>query len=144
MYLSAFVAALHYLALGVGFSGVWIRGRGLRAGNLAETFHGDNLWGIAAILWIGSGLARAFGGLEKGSDWYLHQPLFWVKMGLFGAVFLLELWPMVTLIRWRVWQARGQPFDTSVMPTLARVNTVELVLTALIPFVAVGMARGIR
>lgn len=144
MYTSALVAALHFLALGVGFAGVWMRGRGLRAGDVPAVLHGDTLWGIAAILWLGTGLGRAFGGLEKGTDWYLHKPFFHVKMGLFLAVLLLELWPMATFIRWRMRRAKGLPIDVSRMPLLARVNTAELLITAAIPFAAVAMTRGIH
>ena len=143
MFLSALVAALHFLTLGLGFAGVWVRGRGLRAGNVGETLYGDNLWGIAAVLWIGTGLARAFGGLEKGTAWYLHNPLFWVKMGLFVLVMAIEMRPMITFIRWRIRLGRGEAIDTSVMPALARLNAVEIVLTGAIPFVAVAMARGL-
>ncbi len=142
MLTSALFAAAHYLALGVGFAGVWIRGRGLRAGDVGTILHGDTLWGVAAVLWLASGLSRAFGGLEKGTDWYLAQPLFWAKMGVFGLVWLLELWPMVTFVRWRIRRARGEAIDTSPLPLLARVNAVEIALTALLPLLAVGMARG--
>jgi putative membrane protein len=39
---------------------------------LNDVFTADSFWGIAALLWIVTGLWRAFGGLEKGSDYYLH------------------------------------------------------------------------
>ena len=133
-------AALHYLALGIGVAGIWIRARGFRARDLATVFYGDNLWGIAALLWIGTGLGRAFGGLEKGTDWYLHNPMFHVKMGLFGLAALLELWPMVTLIRWRI---RKDSVDMRLFPTFARISIVELVILGLIPFAASAMARGV-
>lgn len=108
------------------------------------TLYGDNMWGIASILWIGTGLMRAFGGLEKGTHWYLNQPLFWAKMAVFGVAALLELWPMATFIRWRVRQAKGQELDLSSMPLLWKINLIEIVLIATIAFLAAGMARGIR
>ena len=58
--------------------------------------------GVAAALWLVTGLLRAFGGLEKGSAFYLASRLFWLKMALFALVVALEVWPMLTLIRWRV------------------------------------------
>lgn len=77
MWLRWMVAALHLLALGVGLGAVWARGRALHgvldAQGLQRVFYADNLWGIAAALWITTGLARAFAGLEKGSDYYLTQ-----------------------------------------------------------------------
>ena len=98
MWLRWMVAALHLLALGVGLGAVWARGRALRgeldAQGLQRVFYADTLWGIAAGIWIATGLARAFAGLEKGSAYYLHNHAFWVKMTLLGLVLLLEVSPM--------------------------------------------------
>ncbi len=58
----------------------------------------DNVWGLSALLWIGTGLARVFGGFEKGSAFYVANPMFQLKMGLLGAVMLLELCPIDTLL----------------------------------------------
>jgi len=83
------LAAVHLLALGVGLGGVWARGRALQAPldvpALRRVFSADTWWGIAAVLWIGTGLVRAFGGYEKGAFYYLHNHLFWAKMGLLAA-----------------------------------------------------------
>jgi putative membrane protein len=125
------------------YRGVWARGRALRRGDLPAAFTADAAWGIAALLWLATGLARAFGGLEKGTHWYLHYPLFHVKMGLFVAILLLEIYPMVTLIRWRIARRGGGQADTSTLPTLVRLNTIEVALTVAIPFVAGAMARGV-
>ncbi len=65
------LAAIHLLALGLGFGAVWARGRALRGeldpAGLRRAFYADTWWGVAAVLWIGTGLVRAFGGFEKGS-----------------------------------------------------------------------------
>jgi len=83
------LAAVHLLALGVGLGAVWARGRALQAPlevpALRRVFSADTWWGIAAVLWIGTGLVRAFGGYEKGDFYYLHNHLFWAKMGLLAA-----------------------------------------------------------
>jgi len=80
------LAAVHLLALGVGLGAVWARGRALQAPldvpTLRRVFYADTWWGIAALLWISTGLVRAFGGYEKGAVYYLHNHLFWAKMGL--------------------------------------------------------------
>src|SRR5215469_16605182 len=106
MALSALVSALHMLALAIGLSSIFMRARYLRAkpledAGLQRIFKADTFWGIAAVLWLATGLARAFGGLEKGTQYYLHNALFHTKLTLFIVVVLLELWPMITLIRWR-------------------------------------------
>jgi putative membrane protein len=138
------VSALHLLALGIGLGAVWARGRALRGSvDVAAVLRADNWWGVAAVLWIATGLTRALGGLEKGWAFYRDSPLFWVKMALLGAVFALELWPMATFLRWRLRQARDQPIDLRHAAALRRLNLVEVALTVAIPFVAAGMARGL-
>ncbi len=144
--LSAVVSSLHLLALAVGIPAVYFRGRALR-GTLDETafrrlFVADNLWAAAAGLWVTTGLLRAFAGLEKGSAFYLGSALFWTKMALVVAIFALEVWPMVTFIRWRGARRRGGVPDTSAARRLYLVNHVQLALAVLIVFVAGFMARG--
>ncbi len=142
--LAAVISALHILALGIGLGAVYARGRGLRRKDLDAILFADNWWGIAALLWIGTGLWRAFGGLEKGTSFYISNPVFHLKMGIFGIVGLLEMWPMVTFMRWRSAMGRDEAPDLSPCPTFYRVNTIQLACLALIPFAAAMMARGIR
>src|SRR5688572_33076415 len=122
MLVRAVVAALHYLALGIGLGAVVARGLRLRALGRAPTdaaqltplFHADSLWGLAAALWLATGLLRAFAGLEKATAFYINNGFFYVKMTLFLAVFALEITPMVTFIRWRAARSRGAtPWTTA-------------------------------
>ena len=139
----AVLSALHVLAFGIGLVGVWNRGRAMRAGDVERVLAADNAWGISALLFIGSGLARLLGPFEKGVSWYLSNPLFHLKMTLFGLVLLLELWPMITFVRWRIARGRGRAVDASVLPRLAVINSLELTLVLILPFVASAMARGL-
>ena len=145
--LSAVVSSLHLLALALGLPAVFLRGRALKgsldAEGLRRLLAADNVWGVAALLWIVTGLLRAFGGLEKGADFYLHSPLFWTKMALFLAVLLLEIRPMATFIRWRIGLGRGEAIDTSVARALYTINHVELAIVVVMVFVASLMARGV-
>ena len=144
--ISAVVSALHVLALAVGLPAVFLRGRALGrpldAGGLRRLFAADNAWGVAALLWIGTGLARAFGGIEKGTQFYLSSRLFWVKLGLFAAILALELWPMTAFIRWRMRRGRGLAPDTSRARLFYVLNHAEMALVVVIVFVASFMARG--
>lgn len=145
---SALLSALHVLALGLGLPAVFFRGRALRAvqtdpAAVPKVLSADSAWGVAALLWLATGLLRAFAGFEKGTHFYLASPLFHLKLTLFGLVFLLELLPMVTFIRWRIARGKQQPVDTSKVPLLTRLNDVELALTLALPFVAAAMARGV-
>ncbi|HEX5529947.1 MAG TPA: DUF2214 family protein [Methylomirabilota bacterium] len=145
--LSAVVSSLHLLALALGLPAVFLRGRALKGPldpeGLRRLLAADNVWGIAALLWIVTGLLRAFGGLEKGADFYLRSPLFWTKMALFLLVLLLEVRPMATFIRWRIRLGRGEAIDTGAARTLYTINHVELATVVVMVFVASLMARGV-
>jgi putative membrane protein len=141
------IAALHLLALGIGLGAIVARARALRgpvdASRLPAVFRADSLWAVAALLWISTGLWRAFGGLEKGGAFYLGSTAFWIKMTLLGVVLVLEVWPMVTLIRWRVAHARGDALDLRSAPALARISLAQTVIVVAMVFVASAMARGL-
>lgn len=140
-------AWLHLLGLGIGLGAVWVRSRALRgpldAAGLRRVFHADGWWGVAAAIWIGTGLVRVLGGLEKGMDYYLRSHVFWTKMALLLVVLLLEIRPAVTLVRWRVQLARGGQPDTASAAGFARISEVQAVLVVLMVLAAAAMARGI-
>ncbi|PYO40733.1 MAG: DUF2214 domain-containing protein [Gemmatimonadetes bacterium] len=140
------LAAFHLLALGVGLGAVWARGRALRgsldAPGLRRAFYADSWWGVAALVWISTGMIRAFGGYEKGSFYYLHNHFFWAKMVLLGVILALEIGPMITLIRWRSRVARGELPDTRAASGMAVVSFVQAGLVVLMVLAATGMARG--
>ena len=92
---------------------------------------------------IATGLLRTFAGLEEGSAYYLHNRAFWIKMALLGCILLPEVWPMTTLMRWRMRQARGQPLDTCAAPVVARISAVQTLLIMVMVFAATAMARGL-
>ncbi|MEZ1314387.1 DUF2214 family protein [Pseudomonas fluorescens] len=142
------LAALHLLAFGLGLWAVLARGTNLRrlaagTGEVRSVLVADNVWGLAALALLVTGGMRAFGGYEKGTDYYLHQPLFHLKMTLFVLILLLEVAPMATLIKWRVALARGASIDTARATLFARVSHVEGVLVLLMVVAATGMARGV-
>jgi putative membrane protein len=145
---AALLSTLHLFGLVMSVSSIFARARAFRRlvsdpTALDAVFFADNLWGLAGLLTIGTGLARAFGSFEKGSGFYLNNGAFLIKMALFGVVFALELYPMVVLIRWRIAKSRGQPLDFAKARLFERLSTAELVVTCCIPFVASMMARGI-
>src|ERR1700694_2727515 len=130
--LAAIVSALHLLALAIGLPAVYLRGRALKgpldADGFRRLFAADTVWGIAALLWVVTGLLRAFGGLEKGTTFYLSSPLFWVKMDLFGLIVLLEVSLMLTFILWRAHLKRCQAPDTPRARAFYLVNLVQMAL----------------
>jgi len=147
----AVLSALHVLALALGLGAVVARGQRLR--DLSRTpeddralrrlFGADSLWGLAAVLWIVTGLGRVFGRLEKEPDFYLRNGFFWVKMGLFALVLALEIRPMVTLLRWRAAKSKaGALVREANISALIALNNAEIAVVLLIPFVAALTARG--
>lgn len=144
--IAAVVSALHVLALALGLPAVYLRGRALKgpldAGGLRRLFAADNVWGIAAVLWLVTGLLRAFTGLEKGTAFYLGSSAFWLKMTFFALILVLEVRPMITFIRWRVGLRQGRSPDVSGARALYVVNHIEMALVVLMVFTAAFMARG--
>lgn len=140
------LGTLHLLALGLGVFGIWSRARALgrlpQAGALKDAFYGDNFWGLAAILWISTGLWRALSYGDKGWAFYQQSAAFWIKMGLLALVLALEIWPMVTLIAWRVQLSKGRNPNVALAPVFARISWVQLAITLFMVAVAAAVARG--
>jgi putative membrane protein len=140
------LAAVHLLALGTGLGAVWARGRALNGAldtaGLRRVFYADAWWGIAALLWIVTGLWRLIGGVEKPAAYYLHNHFFWGKMVLFALIFLLETGPMLALMGWRSVVARGGSPNTSRAGTFATISFVQAALVVLMVLAATAMARG--
>jgi putative membrane protein len=145
MILGALLSAIHVLTLALGLGAVFARGRAL-AGRLDEAgwkhlLAADNAWGVAAALWIASGLGRLFWG-GKELTFYTHNGLFWTKLALFGVIFALEMKPMMTFIRVRSVRQRGSALPSIPLETLKRINAAEFRLVIVIVVVAAFMARG--
>ena len=162
------LAWLHLIALGIGFWAVLARGQALRevarelpgTAALRRAFLADAHWGVAALLWLGTGLWRYLGSTEKTISYYNANHVFLTKMALFVAVIALEIWPMVTLIRWRVAVGRAAPapagpvggavgvqgraaaLEPAVARRMATISYVQGAIVAVMVFTAVAMARG--
>ena len=145
MIISALLSAIHVLALAVGLGSLGMRGFAL-AGRLDEPtwdqlLGADTAWGVAAGLWIASGLARVFRG-GKTPGFYWHNGLFWTKLGLFALVFAIELRPMITFIRVRAARRNRAAVPAFSVDGYRTINSVEIALVVAIVFVAAFMARG--
>jgi putative membrane protein len=155
MTLQIVLAVVHLLALALGLPAVLLRARALahvaRApadrDALGRAFAADGMWGAAAALWIGSGLWRWLAGTEKSTDYYVRNHFFLAKMGVLLVVLLLEVWPMVKLMGWRVAVRGGAAAEPVATPEAARrivaVSYVQSVLVVLMVIFAVSMARGL-
>jgi putative membrane protein len=103
----------------------------------------DNVWGIAALILLPTGLYRLL-VLGKGWSFYANNPYLVVKLGLFGLLFMLELWPMFLLLWQRVVERKGQNIVTSRRARLiSRISLLQTALLIGVLFCAPMMARGV-
>jgi putative membrane protein len=139
------LSAIHVLTLALGLRALGARGHALAqpldAAGWKQLLAADNQWGVAALLWITSGMARvSFGG--KDPSFYFRNGFFWIKMALFAAVLVLELAPMITFIRARLARRRNLPPPAFPVAAYRRLNHAEALVVVAIVFVAAFMARG--
>jgi putative membrane protein len=74
--LQVVLAVVHLLALAVGLPSVLLRAGALRRATqdnshgdaLQRAFAADTLWGVSALLWIGSGLWRYLAGTDSAAQ----------------------------------------------------------------------------
>lgn len=141
------LAAGHLLGLGIGLGAVWARARGLRGPldgpGLRRVFAADTWWGIAALVWIATGLWRLLAGTEKSTGYYIANHVFWLKMAAFVLILLLEARPMLTLVRWRRQVAQGESPDTRIAARLTRTSYLQAGLLIVMLLAATAMARGL-
>lgn len=98
----------------------------------------DLVYGLAAVLVIATGLLKVFAG-DKPAAYYGHNPFFHVKLTVFLLIFLMSIYPTVHFLRYR------RAADSDIVEYPALVGTllkIEIVATALVPLLAVLMARG--
>lgn len=153
------LAALHLLALGIGLGAIWGRARALgdlvnASGGgasdasaatphaLRRAFSTDSWWGVAAALWIATGLWRTLAGTEKGTAYYLGNHVFWAKMGLLLAIIALEVWPATTLVRWRMAAKGSAGWSAEAARRIVVISYVQLALVVAMVIAAAAMARG--
>ncbi|MDE1183713.1 DUF2214 family protein [Paraburkholderia sp.] len=145
------LAAIHLLAFGFALASILRRTSALRRCNgpvvspeiLRTVFRADAIWGLSALALIVTGLTRAFGGVEKGAAYYLHEPLFLAKMGALILILLFEIPPMVALIKWRIELRKGGIPDFGRAMFFANLGVIQAWLLVVMVFAASGMARGI-
>ncbi len=115
----------------------------LNAAALERLARVDLLYGISALLVLATGLARTWWGI-KGFGWYWSQPLLHAKVTLFVAVGVLSLVPTLRYRRWLgAVRAGGALPAAGEVRSTRRLVMVEAHLLALIPLLAVFLARGV-
>lgn len=103
----------------------------------------DLIYGISSIAVLLTGVARTYWGM-KGTGWYWTQPLLHAKITLFIVVAVMSIVPTLRFMRWRRnLRATGAlPTELEIKKT-RRLIMIEAHLVALIPLLAVFLARGV-
>jgi len=148
MWLDALLAYLHVAAI---FLLLWflakewnlLRGS-IDALDFKRIANADLGFGLAAVAVLVTGALRVFCG-AKGAAFYLHNPVFHVKVALFVAAGLVSIAPTLRFLRWRrAWRAdAAYRIEARELVRVRRLLFVELHLIVLIPLAAVLMARGL-
>ena len=145
---SALIAYLHFMAM-IAIAVILVMQHmicvpGLTDARIRLLARVDRLYMVAALLALGSGIARVI-WFGKGVSFYVHNPVFYIKIALFAAVGLLSIPPTLQYLRWL------RSLETSRAPAVAHYQVLrarryilaELVLFVLIPLMATFMARGL-
>jgi putative membrane protein len=104
----------------------------------------DAVYGGLAMAILVAGFARVWFG-AKGADFYLHNPMFWAKIGAFLVVGLVSIRPTLRILAWQKTLKTDAAFVPAVQEigALRRQLLIEIHVFALIPIFAAAMARGI-
>lgn len=148
MWMNALVAYLHYASFMVSFAALAIEHFTLTSElSLRDAWKvsiADATYGLAATTLLVTGILRVlyFG---NGPEFYINNPIFWTKIGLFSLVVLLSLYPTVSFIRWvgPLRQQQAPPVTAAQAGRLVWFIRLELMGFIAIPLSAALMARGI-
>jgi putative membrane protein len=104
----------------------------------------DAVYGGLAMAILAVGFARVWFG-AKGPDFYLHNPVFWAKIGAFAVVGLVSIRPTLRMLAWQKLLKANAAFVPPVqeIAALRRQLLLEIHVFALIPVLAAAMARSI-
>jgi len=104
----------------------------------------DLVYGISAGLLLLVGLLRVF-FFEKGVNFYMNNPFFWMKMAAFLLIGILSIDPTIRYIRWNRTLRQNQVPEIA-QPEYKRTRLLlwlEVIGIAIILLAAPLMARGI-
>ncbi len=145
---SAGIAYLHYFSFMLCFGSLVLERKLLKtAPNRQEAISllvTDVVYGFAALILLTSGILRVlyFG---QGTDFYTHNPIFWIKVGIFILVGAISLYPTFTYILWAIPLSKGElpTVNLVLVRRLGMIINIELIGFVLIPLFATLMSRGI-
>jgi putative membrane protein len=148
MWGSAITAYLHYSSFMLAFAALTVESMTFKAGlSVAQARKiaiADAVYGISATVVLITGVLRVlyFG---KGTAYYLNNPFFLVKVGIFLVVGVLSLYPTVSFLLWLKSIQQNQPpkLEDVQVQRITWMIRCELLGLLVIPLFAALMARGI-
>ena len=147
MTLEAILAALHLVAIltfvvFLSSQAALCRMEWMNAAVVERLVRLDVIYGAAALVMIGSGLARLLWGI-KGVSWYVSQPLFHIKITIVVVMAILSIWPSIMFRRWRrQLQATGALPDELEVKKVRRLVMIQSHVLPVVAGIAVFWARG--
>jgi putative membrane protein len=146
MWASSITAYFHYLGFMLAFAALTVEVFNLKQemtlDEAKRVAFADAAYGIAATVILITGVLRVlyFG---KGTDYYLNNPFFYAKMGVFILVSLFSLYPTFTFILWFKDLQSGQTprLEIDQVNRLSWLIKGELFCFTLLPLLAAVMAR---
>jgi putative membrane protein len=146
MWASSITAYFHYLGFMLAFAALTVEVFNLKQemtlDEAKRVAFADAAYGIAATVILITGVLRVlyFG---KGTDYYLNNPFFYAKMGVFILVSLFSLYPTFTFILWfKDLQSGKTPnLEFAQLNRLSWLIKGELLLFTVLPLLAAMMAR---
>ena len=144
---SALLAALHFVAaFGVAAAvfGEWLTlSRTPTYLDARRIQRCDALYGLSALAVTAAGLLRVY-YFEKGSGFYVANPVFLLKIAAFATAGVLSIYPTMRFIGWRTATRAGQAPTLSdrEFVLLSRILRLELALLIVMVVCASFMAKG--
>jgi putative membrane protein len=148
MWLDAILAYLHFMAIFGLFATLMYEVILLKAGaaalDIEALANADRKFGIQAGIVLVTGVLRAFFGV-KGPAFYMHNPAFHLKIGLFVLAALISIAPTIAFLRWRKARRANASWQVPVAEwqNARKLVRLEMAIIALIPLAAVIMSRGL-
>jgi putative membrane protein len=145
---SAFAAYGHYLSLVLVVASLttekFLVKPGLTEDDAQKLVIADSVYGVAGVLVLYTGYLRVT-EYGKGWEYYAHEPIFWVKMGLFAVMGSSSLFCTTKIVQMAIAKTNGETPAVSekLANRMQKIITGELLAIGSIPLAAALMARGV-
>ena len=97
---------------------------------------------VAAVVILASGVTLTFSS-ERGSAFFLHNPVFYIKLAVFAAMLLIAITPARIVLQWNREAGMGTVPEPISVLVVKRYVVVELILLLVVPLAASLAAQGI-